>query len=347
MVLGAIFFIYGEYSAQAQNVYQVTGVTVDVTANDASKARQQAFNKAQRDAFDILLSRMLLSTEDTVNLANLSFTEITTLIQDFEVINEKSSSVRYIATLSFQFKADAVKNLFRQYNIDFVETVSDRTLLLPIFSEGDKDVLFEERNFWLNTWKTDLPNFSFLTPILPLGDIEDIESVLFIDNTLQIEGNSYRFLSDKYQISKVILVKLSKIEANFSKIEITTFTKEGLANSEEIMLDLPFSSYQALVNATIAHLDRQWKMEHVINNNSVNSAKIFVTFENSATWYEIRQKISKISLIEKLDIIRIANHQIDLEIQFNGTNDKFIQAIRNTGLDIKELGTSSYLITKP
>jgi len=347
LVLGAIFFICSGYSALAQSVYHVTGVAVDVTANDASKARQQAFNKAQRDAFDILLSRMLLSTEDTDNLANISFTEITTLIQDFEVINEKSSSVRYIATLSFQFKADAVKKLFRQYNIDFVETVSDRTLLLPVFFEGDKEILFEESNVWLNTWKTGLPKFSFLTPILPLGDIEDIESVLFIDNRLQIEGNAYRFLSDKYQISKVILVKLSKIEENFSKVEITTFTKEGLVNSEEIVLGLPFSSYQALVNATIAYLDQQWKIEHVINNNSINSAKISVTFENSATWYEIRQKINKISLIEKLDLIRIANHQIDLEIQFNGTNDKFIQAIRNTGLDIKELGTSSYLITKP
>lgn len=347
LVLGAIFFICSGYSALAQSVYHVTGVAVDVTANDASKARQQAFNKAQRDAFDILLSRMLLSTEDTDNLANISFTEITTLIQDFEVINEKSSSVRYIATLSFQFKADAVKKLFRQYNIDFVETVSDRTLLLPVFLEGDKEMLFEESNVWLNTWKRGLPKFSFLTPILPLGDIEDIESVLFIDNRLQIEGNAYRFLSEKYQISKVILVKLSKIEENFSKVEITTFTKEGLVNSEEIVLGLPFSSYQALVNATIAYLDQQWKIEHVINNNSINSAKISVTFENSATWYEIRQKINKISLIEKLDLIRIANHQIDLEIQFNGTNDKFIQAIRNTGLDIKELGTSSYLITKP
>ncbi len=213
--------------------------------------------------------------------------------------------------------------------------------------EGDKEILFEESNVWLNTWKRGLPKFSFLTPILPLGDIEDIESVLFIDNRLQIEGNAYRFLSDKYQISKVILVKLSKIEENFSKVEITTFTKEGLVNSEEIVLGLPFSSYQALVNATIAYLDQQWKIEHVINNNSINSAKISVTFENSATWYEIRQKINKISLIEKLDLIRISNHQIDLEIQFNGTNDKFIQAIRNTGLDIKELGTSSYLITKP
>ncbi|MBL0337767.1 MAG: DUF2066 domain-containing protein [Rhodospirillaceae bacterium] len=347
LVLLTVIFICGGYGAQAQSVYQVTDVPVDVTAKDAAVARQQAFNKAQRNAFDILISRMSLSVEDTVNLANLSFTEITTLIQDFEVINEKSSSVRYIATLSFQFKADAVKKLFRQYNIDFVETVSDRTLLLPVFSEGFKEILFEESNVWLNTWKTGLPKFSFLMPILPLGDIEDIESVSFIDNKLQIEGNAYRFLADKYQVSKVILVKLSMIDENSSKVEITTFAKEGLANSEEIMLDLPFSSYQALVNATIAHLDQQWKIEHVINHDSVNSAKFSVTFESSATWYEIRQKINKISLIEKLDLIRIGTHQIDLEIQFNGSNDKFIQAIRNTGLDIKELGISSYLITKP
>lgn len=341
-----IFFIVNAHLLQAQNVYQVTDVVVDVTAKDATAARQQAFNKAQRLAFDLLLSRMLLSDEDKSNLNNLAFTQITSLIQDFEVANEKSSSVRYIGTLSFRFKAEAMKQLFKQYKIDFVETVSDRTLFLPVLIENEKEILFEETNAWLSTWKNGLPKFSFLTPVLPLGDIDDIKALTLIDDKIQLEGSAYSFLSDKYQTSKIIVVKLSKVDSNSSKIEISTFAKEGLINNEEITLNIPFSSYQALVNATLDHLDQQWKSDHLINNDSVNSVKISVNFENSAIWYEIRQKINKISLIEKVDIIKIGAHQIDLEIRFNGVSEKFIQAIQNSGLDIKEVG-SSYLITKP
>src|SRR5258707_407858 len=108
-----VFLVFGLISspvwAQAEDasLYNITDVASDVTADSAVHARDQAIAEAQRSVLDMLLER--LNAEKSV-ATKLSSDDIATLVQSFEVQNEKRSSVRYIGTFSVQFKPNAVRN---------------------------------------------------------------------------------------------------------------------------------------------------------------------------------------------------------------------------------------------
>ena len=109
--------------AVATNVYEIQGVAVDVTADTAAAARKKALTDGEAAAFRRLLERITL-LEDRHRLPSLKTSEISTFVQDFSVADEKTSSVRYLATLSYRFKRRDVREMLISYNISFAETPS-------------------------------------------------------------------------------------------------------------------------------------------------------------------------------------------------------------------------------
>jgi hypothetical protein len=90
--------------------YTVSGVRVDATAANAVDARKQAFEQAQQAAFSLLASRFL-SQEQMKNFKAPPVEQITPLVDDFEITNEKLSSTRYVGTYTFRFRRGPAQNL--------------------------------------------------------------------------------------------------------------------------------------------------------------------------------------------------------------------------------------------
>ena len=94
--------------AQGMDVFEVRDVAVDVTAETAAQAREQAHAEGQAGAFRTLLERLTLRIEHE-GLPKLKADEIASYIKDFSVADEKTSSVRYLARLTFHFKPKEVR----------------------------------------------------------------------------------------------------------------------------------------------------------------------------------------------------------------------------------------------
>ena len=105
------------------DVFTVRNVAVDVTARTAAAARERALKDGQTRALlrllERLVSRSALDRLPTIDQATANF-----LVRDFEIANEKTSSVRYLATLTYRFKRSEVRALLRREDIPFAETVS-------------------------------------------------------------------------------------------------------------------------------------------------------------------------------------------------------------------------------
>ncbi|MEC8664523.1 MAG: hypothetical protein VXY16_03530, partial [Pseudomonadota bacterium] len=94
--------------AQVDSLFTVQDVKVDVTSENAAKAREEAFGKAQMKAFEILVER-LASSGEAANITPPDYITVSSLVRDFEITNEQLSSVRYIGTYTFRFKKEAVR----------------------------------------------------------------------------------------------------------------------------------------------------------------------------------------------------------------------------------------------
>jgi hypothetical protein len=96
---------------QAQaGTYTVSGIPVDVTAADASTARDQAIVDGQRAALQKLVENMM-GSEKAKQIPLPSDDEISAMVQDFEVETERVSSVRYVGSLTYRFLSDPVDRL--------------------------------------------------------------------------------------------------------------------------------------------------------------------------------------------------------------------------------------------
>jgi hypothetical protein len=93
------------------DLYTVGDVNADVTADNASHARDQALMQAERNALSQLFVR--LNAPDTS--AKMDDDSVAALVQSFEVQSERLSAVRYIGVFTIRFKPSAVQKRFGKY----------------------------------------------------------------------------------------------------------------------------------------------------------------------------------------------------------------------------------------
>ena len=94
-------------------MFSASGIQVDVTAENAALAREQALSDGQKRALMVVMERITPSYV-VEQLPELVPDDIINMVQDMSVLNEKTSSVRYMATLEVRFNPDSVRELLRQ-----------------------------------------------------------------------------------------------------------------------------------------------------------------------------------------------------------------------------------------
>ena len=102
----------------AMPIYDVSGIAIDVTSDNAAQARDKAIIQAQRDAFTQLLTKMGAASA----AAKASDNDIAAMVKSFEVQDERASAVRYIATFAVHFRPSTVRDYLDKRSVSYSET---------------------------------------------------------------------------------------------------------------------------------------------------------------------------------------------------------------------------------
>ena len=132
-------------STKANSLYTVEDIKVDVSDENAIKAREKAFEEAQVKAFKELTSRML-SEDEALNYETPPVSSISMLVKDYEVSDEKLSSKRYIGTYKFRFQERGVRRFFAKQGTQYTDVVSKPVLVLPLLETGQGTVVWSPQN---------------------------------------------------------------------------------------------------------------------------------------------------------------------------------------------------------
>ena len=105
--LALIFAIFlgTTMSVKASNLFEVKNVSVDAEASSALEARGIALKNGQTRAFQVLLKR-LTRVEDWPVLPIVNEQEIETFVRRFRLQDEKTSTRRYLASMSVVFEPE-------------------------------------------------------------------------------------------------------------------------------------------------------------------------------------------------------------------------------------------------
>lgn len=347
LVSGLFLAGFPQIAKAEDPLFTVHGVRVDVTAASAVAARTEAFEKAQQDAFKMLAERLLPESEAQEFQVPPS-TTISPMVKDFEITGEQLSRVQYIGTYTFRFKESAIRNFFADKNVSFSDVRSKPVLILPFYQWGSKNVLWGENNPWLAAWgKTDTRQG--LVPVqVPIGDISDVKDIGDAQALTYSTDNLHSMIQRYGAGEAIIVIAAPKWEGGDgngepvslemmiyrtdlgapSFVKTVNVTTQEKAGTETI--------FEAGVRAVRQTFQSDWKSKTVAQAAESNILKARVRFASLREWADTQKALRDVNGISYMRVVRLAPKQAEIEITYNGTEDRLRLALSQANMSLSE-----------
>ena len=177
---------------------EVRGITVDLMADSAEEARQQAWREAQRKAWE------------KVDGPDVSDSELSAMVSAIVIERESIAPRRYIARLGVVFDRQRAG---RYLGGQSQQRSSAPMLLIPIMASGGAYTTFERRNEWQRAWAEYNPGTSRIDYVRPSGAGGDSLLINF-GQTRRRSRAWWRTTLDQYGAADA-LVPIARIDYQF------------------------------------------------------------------------------------------------------------------------------------
>jgi Uncharacterized protein conserved in bacteria (DUF2066) len=321
--------------------FTVRNVVVDRTAATAAAAREAALVDGQRTALRRLFERLVPRSEYR-RLPNPSDSRISDLVENFEVQSERTSAVRYIASLTYRFRPDDVRNLLRNANIPFAETYAKPYLVLPVLHDQGVALLWDDPNPWRAAWARAAP-FDGLAPlILPKGDLADVSDIN-ADQARAGDDQRLTAISRRYGVAGVYVADavLDSSDTGRTLLQVT-LSVYGAAMGEQTMVDSYVAAagedndalMQRAAVETTRGIEERWKSEQLLQFGREAALTVSVSFDDVAQWVAIRRRLADLALIRRSDIVSLTRHQAILTLGYIGDDGQLRVALAQRDLEL-------------
>ncbi|MCW9035754.1 MAG: DUF2066 domain-containing protein [Alphaproteobacteria bacterium] len=328
--------------ARAGDVFAVEGVPVDVTAESAAKARGQALLAGEQQAFDMLLKRLTMDF-DHERLPKLDANYISAMVRDFEVAEEKTSNVRYIATLNYRFKDEEVRQLLKDYDLPFAETASKPVLVVPVFIEAGASLLWDEPNYWRQAWDSITASTGLVPMVLPLGDLADI-ATLGVDQALEGDIDRLTALAKRYGASDALVAQVTYgINAVTGAAEAEVFVTRYAETSQEqsIILNLVAEHgeerdalLQRAAQQVMIQVENHWKRDNLLQFGNPGILSVTIPVGGLKDWVDVKKRLSSVAVITKVDLVLMSRNEIQVNLNYIGELEQLTLALTQVDLGL-------------
>jgi Uncharacterized protein conserved in bacteria (DUF2066) len=320
----------------ADDDFTVSNVHEDVTAASALAARDQALAQGQQQAFQTLMARLAPGSPPRVTPDQL-----TDLIASFEVANERTSSVRYVADYTFHFKPNAVRQLLQQAGTSYAAPVRP-VVVLPVFRSGGETVLWDDPNPWRDAWADHVTTPGQLPVVVPVGDLTDV-SLIDVPKALAGDAAAIGAMSARHQNDDVV-VALAQLKAQPTRLEITLTRYSGAGAGapqtiDQVVSQHPGETESALftraVGFMILRLAQSWQSANAVNTSHVGTLEVRVPVTNFSDWIAIRDRLRGVGLVRGVDLVSFSAAEVEAAIRYVGDEGQLRTALAGAGLDLE------------
>lgn len=337
-------FLGRSSEVEANQVFKVENIEVDETSHTAIAAREKALEIGQKKAWELLVRRVTLTDENS-QIVELSLDEIKSLVQSYEVVRERVSPVRYLATLTVIFNPNLVREILLKNGVTFSETPSLPILLIPVFETNSVSRLWKTPNPWMNVWRENLYDDSLIRFIIPEGDLQDIK---YLSAAQAISEKLVHFnpIMKKYGVHKVVVAKISRkfdFVDNLPFLELTSRAPVQ-GDFEETIIDIikipPDTDLDALMNVgkqkTIRSLNEAWKKQNQVVSGVKQRISVEIPIVSLKHWLSIRSKLREIGTLKTSELVSLTKKRALVDFWIMGTLKQLDNALQYKRLTLFE-----------
>jgi hypothetical protein len=343
--LFTVLFILTSLSqfARAQdNAFTIRGVSVDITADNAVKAREEAFASAQIQAFKRLTDRILSDSEkQTFQMPPVA--DISPLVDEFEITSEQLSAVRYVATYNFNFKSAAVRNFIKSQNVTYSDVRSKPVLVLPFFQNGSQMVLWQGQNPWRDAWAQS-NTFDGLVPVItPIGDSQDFADIpdgkAFNFNPLSMAKITMRYNAGEAMIMVAVPQNVSPADGLPQTLSINIYRTDR--GRPDLLDNLTVQAgpnkatiYQDAVKRVRGALEAAWRAQTLVNTTQKNQLIADVFFRDVREWVETQRALKSVQGIQKFELISLKPGLARVRLHYQGGENRLRLALSQSSITL-------------
>lgn len=336
----------GPESARAESVFDVAGVAVDVTAETAAQARERAVAEGERAAFRRLLERLTLRS-DYSRLPDPPRAELGHYLQDFSVADEKTSPVRYLAKLTFRFKAEEIRRLLDQMGIPFAETMSKPALVLPVYQSAGALLLWDDPNPWRSAWTKTSARDGLVPLVLASGDLQDVAAIgaeqAAAGDESRLAAVAGRYGTTDTVVAVATIGYYPQQPTPYVRVAVSRHGPTAAKGRSEIEIparpnENPDLLLQRAAADTTRLIEDGWKRENLLSLGRASVASVSVPIAKLADWLKVRKKLGEVSVIRRTEVILMSKAEVRFALHFIGEVDQLALALGQVDLQLLREG---------
>src|SRR5882762_1388650 len=131
IVFFAAALLFAAPAAAQDSLYTVSGIHVDATASSSTEAMNAAISQGRGKAFQILYRRLTRQL-DWGRQPALDAAALLRISRGYNISNERRSTTRYVADVTYMFNPEGVARTLRAAQIAFSQTTAKRILVIPM-----------------------------------------------------------------------------------------------------------------------------------------------------------------------------------------------------------------------
>lgn len=330
--------------------YRVDDIRVDITAESAAVARDQAIMEAQRVAFGHLLAR--LGTEDRTPATTDEV--IASLVQAFEIQKEHARGARYTGTLAVQFRPTSVRELFGFWGSEFVDARAQPVVVLPIWLRTGRAVLWEETTPWRSAWEEEAKQAGLVPLYVAAGDLEDIAQIS-TQEALEGRRAALQQIMAKHKAGGVCVVAIdytkNRAKQNQAQIFMARYGADGAVEGSAVKwlqklkpAETVEEAMQEAARHVIKRIEKEWRTKQKLPSGRPVFLPIDVMVPTLADWASIRQIMREIPLVTNAHVVTMRRGLVHIELEFRGDIQTLQAALVEKGLGLFQAADASWVI---
>jgi hypothetical protein len=322
------------------DLFTVHDISVDATAEDAASARVAALEDGHRQAMEMLLAR-IVPQDELLALPEILPNEIAQLVGDFTVDEERTSDVRYLATLTFRFNAESVRQFLGQRDVPFAQARGAPILVLPVMGTGGGAELWRDPNPWRDTWNARRLDGELIPIVLPLGDLDDLGA---IDARRAVNGDrdGLETMMQRYGVEQVLVAQLRLIgdpAAGWATAEVVARLFGGPAENRPLVLSFNQEPeeeqgglFRRAADGVVSEIQETWKVDNLLRFGEQNRLMVTIPVASLAEWLEVKRRLEDIASVVGSELAYMTRASVELMITYVGSEEQLTRALARKDL---------------
>ncbi len=330
--------------ARAQDWWTETGISVDVTAENAVAARQKGIEAGQREALRRLLVR-LVPPEERARLPAVQSLPIARYVRSYEIAEEKVAPDRWLATLNVTFDPDEVGALLSGRGVAMLQpTVAPVLLLVPAERRAGELLLWAREEPWWQALERVAAGERALRLVLPLADLTDLATL----PPAAVEAGDRTpldRLAARYGAADAVVVLLEAGVPPGSGAASTPSVRflagNGVLRGDPPPLEAPATGgdpVEATARAAAARLVETWRRGGLVRSDRLADLSLVVPLADLAGWVQIRRELETLPEIREVRIVSLERRRAELVLRHLGDLDRLREGLARRGLVLAEEG---------